>query len=347
MKRDYGLSHFTIVGLLVAILIAIVVIILLSQALVERDALTPSPSTDVSALKEQREIDKLAAEIRQIRSDTAGSLFWLKMIALFVTVGGAVGGYLVGQSRTTRARIAFEDRKNVDAVFHSIVQELSDEAELLRTAAAVKLGTILRSFPHEWNVSDVRRDQLIQLTKQVLAASLTIEREDKVLKTLTIALVLHHPWENDPKAKDKRRYADARGLDLSAAKAVDAYWARVDFSYADFYLADLAKASFREANLCGAQFRETKLNEAVLIRANCEGANFKLADLRGADLTEANLTKANFEGAKVCGTMLNGAQMGNNPDVEVDISLKADGSQMMMIQEWLSNNGQTAVEVKP
>ena len=45
-------------------------------------------------VKNLREIDKLAAEIRQIRSDTTGSLFWLKMIALFVTVGGAVGGYL-------------------------------------------------------------------------------------------------------------------------------------------------------------------------------------------------------------------------------------------------------------
>ena len=153
--------------------------------------------------------------------------------------------------------------------------------------------------------------------------------------------MLHHPWEDDPNEKDKRRYGDARGLDLSGAKGVDAYWARVDFSNADFYLAKLSKASFRETILCGAQFRDAKLNEAVLVKADCEGANFKLADLRDADLTEAKLAKANFEGAKVCGTVLTGAQLGNNPDAQVDISPAADGSKMMSVREWLAEYGPT------
>ena len=197
MNKNIGFSQLTIVGLVIVVLIAIVTIVFLSQELAEKDAFTPV--TNESNLKEVREIDKLAAEVRQIRSDTAGSLFWLKMIALFVTVGGAVGGYLVGQSNITRKRIAFENRKEVDSVYQSIIRELSDEKPILRATAAVKLGKILQSFPKEWDPNkDLDRNRIIELTKRVLAASLSIENEFKVLKTLTIAIVQHHPWEENP-----------------------------------------------------------------------------------------------------------------------------------------------------
>lgn len=336
MKRN-GLSNSAIPYLVIAVLVILILFISAAQYWVETGAITPSPNTSsIQALKERREIDKLVAEIRRIRSDTAGSLFWLKVIALFVTVGGAVGGYLVGQSRTTHARIDFEDRKNVDAVYQSILQELSSEAPLLRAAAAVKLGTILKSFPDEWSVSQARRDQLIQLTKQVLAASLAIEEDSKVLKMLTIALVQHHPWEDDPDAKGRERYGDGRGLDLSGAKAADAYWARVDFTYADFYKANLSQVSFRQAILQGAQLREAELNKAVLIQANCEGANFKLADLRDADLTGATLVKASFEGAKVHGAILMETILGSNPEGQVDIAPAGGKPQMISVTEWLA-----------
>ncbi|MCH8962178.1 MAG: pentapeptide repeat-containing protein, partial [Bacteroidetes bacterium] len=183
-----------------------------------------------------------------------------------------------------------------------------------------------------------RRDQIIQLTKQVLAASLTMDEDAKVRKTATIALVHHHPWKDE----DKKKYADARGLDLSGAQAQDAYWARVDFNYADFYDADLSKASLREAILHGAQFRETDLRDAVLVKAKCDQANFKLADLRGADLSGANLVGARFDGAKVYGATLAGATHGENPDAEVaevDVSEGGDGSEMIPVHQWLVQQG--------
>jgi uncharacterized protein YjbI with pentapeptide repeats len=232
-----------------------------------------------------------------------------------VTVGGAVGGYLVGQSQTTQRRVEQEDkrlkqervlenRKNVDAQYQAIVQELSDSSSaVLRAAAAVKLGQLLKSFPAEWDVSPDRQDQLIDLTKNVLAAALAIEADEKVRKTLTSALALHKHWNEG----DKRGYADLREIDLSAAKADDAYWAKVDFSYADFYNATVNEASFKRAILNGAQFRETELKNAVLIEAECEEANFKLANLHGADLTEATLVKAKFEGADLAEANLTGA----------------------------------------
>jgi hypothetical protein len=348
----------------IALLVAIASLVYVSQFVIERNAL--SPATDPASLRELREVDKLSAEIRQIRSDTGGSLFWLKLLAVLVTVGGAVGGYLIGQSRTTRKRLEFEDRRKVDELYQQMVVELSSQSDLLRTAAAVKLGELLRAFPREWQVSDSRHDELVQLTKQVLAASLAIETSEKVLKTLTIQVVLHRPWADDERAErrchpwteqaqkaPKGAYGDLRGADLSNAKAEDAYWARVDFTYADFYKARLEDASFREAILVGAQFRGTQLPAAVLSGADCENANFKLAEAPLADFTRANLSGAVFEqvdlrgacfdearlagarllGSKVHGVTLAGAVV-DGVEGEVDVSPEGDGSDVVPAADW-------------
>lgn len=327
-----GLTQLKIVSIVVLVFAISIAVVYWAQIAVEYDV----PAMTASS-KEQFEIAKIAAEIRQIRSDTTGSLFWLKMIALFVTVGGAVGGYLIGQSAATQARIDFEHRQIVDAAYQTIVKELADDSPLLRAAAAVKLGMVLRGFPNEWNVSDDRRKQLIQLTKQVLAASLSIEKEETVLKTLTISIALHRPPETKPESPDATHYNDLRQIDLSAARAHDAYWAKVDFTYADLYKADLKEASFRGSLLHGTQLREADLTSAVFAKAICTEANFKMADLRYADLTGATLTKANFEGAKVFGAKLSGVKTSENPNVLVDISPAGDGSAMTPVSVWLES----------
>lgn len=340
IKRGFGLDRYGIPVLMILMLSVIITVVYYSQRLSEQTSLPPIFTTSP---KEQYEIAKLAAEIRQIRSDTSGSLFWLKMIALFVTVGGAVGGYLVGQKQTTKRRLEFETLKNIDSLYQGIVLELADKTPLLRAAAAVKLGMILKSFPYEWVVDDLRREQMIQLTKQVLAVSLAIEGNPKVLKTLTIALVLHKRLEDDSKEPGKQRaVGDVRELDLSGAKAVDAYWARVNFSYSDFYRANLAGASLRGSVLRGAQFREANLRDAVLAESNCLEANFKLADLRRADLTNATLMKSKFEEAKVFGCVLKGAKFGDNTDDWVDYSEAGDGSHKIKLTEWLAQHQGTS-----
>ncbi len=53
----------------------------------------------------------------------------------------------------------------------------------MRATAAVKLGAILKSFPKEWDVDEDRLQQMVRLTKEVLAAALAIEGDPKVLKT--------------------------------------------------------------------------------------------------------------------------------------------------------------------
>ena len=191
----------------------------------------------------------------------------------------------------------------------------------------MRLGKLLQSPPVEWRVSDARRQELSRLTKQVLAASLAIEKDEKVLKALTIALGLH---------AEESEHADLRELDLSGAKARDAYWARIDFRYADFYGADLTDASLRKAVLDGAQFRQTNLANAVLTEASCEGATFKLADLRGANLDGAKLRGTTFIDVRVYGASLAAAEIGDNPEGTVDVSEQGDASKTMPVGEWLA-----------
>jgi hypothetical protein len=345
-----GLTLPAIILLIVIALAAIVLVVSISQYMVELNALTPLSGVDPSALKEQREIDKLAAEIRQIRSDTAGSLFWLRMIGVFVTVGGAVGGYLLGQSQSTRKRLDFEQTKNVEEVYQSIIQKLSDPSPLLRASAVVKLGTILREFPAEWRISSERlsqriEQQLVQHTQDVLATSLAIEENAKVLKTITINLV-KHPLKSDPPGAPPRKdkpgepYNDARELDLSNARAADAYWAWTDFSASDFFRAELSGASFRGSILKYAQFREACLRNAVFRNAICEGTNFYRADLRGANFSGATLKSVNLEGAWLAGANFSGAILENLPlDAQVNVSAKEGEVANSRLGDWLGAQG--------
>jgi uncharacterized protein YjbI with pentapeptide repeats len=229
-----------------------------------------------------RQVDKLDAEIQKIRSETAGSLFWLKMIGLFVTVGSAVGGYLIAHTRSTNMRLQFEKRNEVVRIYQGIVEDLSSEKPILRAAAAVRLGAVLDRYPTTWEIEGERADdtqrELVNLTKHVLASSLTLESEPAVLKALTISVARHRVSE------ERGRKFDMTNLDLSGAKAVDAYWADCDLSRTDLYNANLEGASLRRATLNQTQFRDASLVSAVLASANCENANFKRANLRQADL---------------------------------------------------------------
>jgi uncharacterized protein YjbI with pentapeptide repeats len=143
----------------------------------------------------------------------------------------------------------------------------------------------LRKMHPTWEVEGERspetKQELIDLTKQVLASSLTIETERAVLKVLTINIARH-------RVSDERgRLFDMSKLDLSGAKAADAYWADCDLTGTDLYNADLTGASLRRSTLEYTQFRNASLVDAVLSDANLTNANFKEANLRNADLSGA------------------------------------------------------------
>jgi uncharacterized protein YjbI with pentapeptide repeats len=343
MRERFNLNQFWIAIIVVVALVAIWRIGDVLDRRAIKGAFTPTvPYTDKT--REQYEVFKLTAEVEQIRSDTGGRLFWLKLVAVFVTVGGAIGGYLIGQSKASRDRLNFEHRKDVDASYQQIIQELSSDQPVLRSAAAVKLGAILSEMPAEWNISKDRQDQLLKLTKQVLAAALAIETHEKVLKTISIAIVLHKP-RRDP-SKKVTLLGDVRGLDFSLADARDAYWAKVDFTYADFFKAKLTGASFRNSLLFRTQFREASLDNTVFINSDCRETNFKLAnltnadftgaDLRNASVAGANLTGANLNNARVHGLDINNATMPLNDNTLVNTSSDENGTDLVALRQWLS-----------
>jgi len=304
-----------------------------------RQSIQPKPQTELDYNSA-----KILTEIQKNLSETSGSLFWLKLVALFVTVGGAIGGYLVGQSQNSQRQIEFERRKNVDGAYQTIIQELANkELPILRATAAVKLGTILEEFPNEWNVSDERAEQIVRQTKQVLAAGLAMEKDDKLLKTLTIHLMRHKVKESDPKpewvsAENWKKYSDARKLDLSEAKANRAFWADTDFSGTDFFNAKLAQASFRRSILDGVSFFHADLSKAVLAEARGTDTVLAYADLRGANLKDSVLENVSFEGAKVYGVSLTGARL-TNASGNVDVSKYGDGTEFAPVTQWLQNAG--------
>ena len=325
-KAEAGLSQRAIIILISALLITMISVIYGVQYYID-----PEINVTADTLGERKteyEISKLEAEISRIRSDTAGSLFWLKLVALFVTVGGAVGGYLIGQSLNTNRKLGFEHRKDVDAAYQSIVNELSEESPILRAAAAVKLGSILKSFPVEWRVSEDRQRQIIQLTKQILAAALSIESNIKVCKTITINIALDN-------LDTASKLANLRELDLSGACGRDAYWARCDFSGADFFHADLSASSFRKSLLSYTQFREAVLQGTVFNESECVGTNFAMSDLRGATFSGAVLDGVNFDRAKVFGVDLGSAEVKNPLVGQVDRSEFGDDSDLVSVREWV------------
>ena len=332
MKPRTGLNQTMIVSLVALVLAALCVFLFIAQRVDEaRTLVFPGGQ------QKQWEISKLAAEVRQIRSDTSGSLFWLKAIALFVTVGGGIGGYLFGQTHSTRVRLRFDESQRVDSAYQAIIQELAHDTALRRAAAATRLGALLQAFPAEWEVSAARRSQMIRLTKQTLAAALALEENPKVRKSLTIAIALDRPSQGE-----RQLPADLRELDLSGAHAQDAYWARVDLSRADLYGTDLTRASLRNSSLCEAQLRETSLGEAILVGANCAKANFKLTDLRGADLTGADLSDASFERAQVDQHTIRGARwdMTAPPHGTVEVHSDSAGTRLVKVVDWLDERAE-------
>jgi hypothetical protein len=120
----------------------------------------------------------------------------------------------------------------------------------------------------------------------------------------------------------------------------NAWWEGVDARGVDFFRADLSEAGLKKAHFEGAVLNEANLQgsvlrEARLRKADLRKADLRKADLRKTDLTAAQLQEAVFDGAKVAGAILKDVTFGKNPTGEVDLSVNADGSRMLPVEDWL------------
>lgn len=144
---------------------------------------------------------------------------------------------------------------------------------------------------------------------------------------LNEVLQLHYKWcygEADGVKANLHR-ADLRGFDLHG----------MDFSNVDLSEADLSMASLYEANLYGANLYRTNLYKADLYRADLYRTNLSEANMDSANLQEADLTEVDLRGANLCkanlceailkktnlcgvclhGTILNGASLWRETDL--------------------------------
>jgi hypothetical protein len=208
MKHDLkkGLTNSQIIWLIVASLTTALATTLGAQYLSKLDR--TKAGGIVGTGEDSYEISKLNTEIRKIRSDNSGYLFALKVIALFVTVGGVVGGCLIGQSWSAQARISFEDKKYVDEVYQAVTQSLAINSSLLLRAAA--------------NMADLRGASL--KNKNVTFNRSSFENAKLYLVSLTGSHVSNLPsCEVDlspvggPGRGSKHRYAFYRGHKRRAA----------------------------------------------------------------------------------------------------------------------------------
>ena len=130
--------------IVVIVLFVLAVTLLMSfllQSRAESGALTPITAGSATA-REQREIDKLNAEIKQIRSDPAAAL--LERWPFFVTLE-RLSAAILGQAKVTKDRLDLSTA-TVDKTYHAILQSCRRDACSCGRVGA-ELGKLLHHRP--------------------------------------------------------------------------------------------------------------------------------------------------------------------------------------------------------
>jgi hypothetical protein len=139
---------------------------------------------------------------------------------------------------------------------------------------------------------------------------------------------------------ERARPSPLEAFEFQKVQFPNAWWEGVDARGVDFFRADLSKAGLKKAHFEGAVLYEANLQgsvlrEAHLHKTDLRKADLRKADLRKADLSGAQLEEALFDGAKVAGAKLKDATFGKSPTGIVDMSLQADASHMLPVEEWI------------
>jgi hypothetical protein len=141
--------------------------------------------------------------------------------------------------------------------------------------------------------------------------------------------------EDKKKKLQGTRSSPLKEFDFQKVQFPNAWWKGINARGVDFFRADLSHAGLANALLEGATLYEVNFRGSVLREADLREADLRKADLRDADLSGAKLEGAKFDGAQVAGINLTEASFGNNPDGQVDLSPKGDGSEKIPVRDWL------------
>lgn len=226
------------------------------------------------ALKIQAEIEKLKLENDSTRSWLLAFGPLLGAILALIPIGL---GYLVKmfsergllQIQNTHARSVRREEQ-----ITRMLDDLSGESQARQSFAAAGMMSLIREN-FETGGKDRPPPAERYRESTMLVTALLARLRDERLSVGVVKYVADELYKLFTSGPTQKARFKVRDFNLQQVRLINAYWARLDASGADFFDADLERASFRNANL----------EKAVLYGANVDRAVFSGANLKGANLT--------------------------------------------------------------
>lgn len=310
--KKYLLVNFTLIAGLLVVLIIILEISLgialrsSNQAITMRtrnEQVRSMNDSELQTEKTRQEIIQLQLENENRRN------FWstLPSYATLLTAIVAVVGVFVTiwkqiiENRTQREselrererereQREAESRREWDAKFNSIVENLGSESEAVRISAALSLLTYLKPEYEDYH------DRVFT----ILLVNLKISHRQK-FPEFHKSLVESFERAVRVKIETARQKDEEFRLDLSSTDLYRINLSGLDLSNADLGFADLTLANLINTNLWRARGIEANLERAKLSRADLEEARFRKAIFKDANIHKAKLISARLEETDLTG----------------------------------------------
>lgn len=125
--------------------------------------------------------------------------------------------------------------------------------------------------------------------------------------------------------KAKLSGADLIGVDLDGADLSMADLSSTQLIGADLRKTQLVGATLNGANLFGAILSEVDLRETRMCGTNLTSVDLRMANLSGADLSGANLSKANIKGLRARFSIVDGATLLNECQMDCNTDFSGVG----------------------
>lgn len=259
----------------------------------------PATKDYLDFVKACQETFRLQAEVEQIKTSTANSMF-ASMVSLGPLFGALVAlisagiGYSMKSGTEKRLMLAQQEHERAtrreNRTMH-MLNELSGNDAPRQSFAAAGLLSLIREVMEDARLSPAERSREASMLVTAMLARLR-DPDLRPAEVKYMADGLHKIFSGDKKKPAPFKPSD---FNLQQVRLAKAYLADFDGRYADLFEADLSDASLRRAQLQNATFRNANLRNSVLAEADLEGADLRGAHLEGARLDEArNLDKARF-----------------------------------------------------
>jgi len=287
------------------------------------------PEKKLKSEKLEVEIEKLRAEVNQLRiSNKANGPLLKRIINILSAIGGIAGAvvafliWMLSRSFTNKLskfqaeKLKQDKRISREEHLLNLYKTLSDKSLTTQIAAAAVLLQRLHEGNERKKISGINPSQKEEQST-IINVLLAIIKKPEIKKSpeskilckfigdkLAIALDATGKKIEDLKENSPLKRMD---LDFQNAYLPKVWWPGIDAREVDFFEADLNNSGFSGAFLMKAVFKNSILENCVFKNANLSEVNFCNANLIGANLSNANLSKANLYNANLSGANLSNA----------------------------------------